>query len=124
MGANADHRSWDDYSLGRDTAQAHLGALDKVYDGMIGDHRKAIAVAGEVDPVTEDILIGQTAELEKFQWFVRAHLENSSGQLSTADDASEKGAAKSATARSHPQNDRRAGLPRGVRPVARYVDYS
>ena len=40
---------------------------------MIGDHRKAIAVAGDVDPVTEDILIGQTAELEKFQWFVRAH---------------------------------------------------
>jgi len=98
MGANADHRSWDDYSLGRDTAQAHLGALDKVYDGMIGDHRKAISVAGEVDPVTEDLLIGQTAELEKFQWFVRAHLENAAGQLPTADDVSEKGAARDASA--------------------------
>ena len=98
MGANADHRSWDDYSLGRDTALAHLGALDKVYDGMISDHRKAITMAGKVDPVTEDILTGQTAELEKFQWFVRAHLENSSGSLPTAGDSSEKGAAGSATA--------------------------
>ena len=98
MGAHADHRSWDDYSLGRDTAQAHLGALDKVYDGMIGDHRKAIAVAGEADPVTEDIFIGQTAELEKSQWFIRAHLENAAGSLPTADDASEKGAARDATA--------------------------
>nr|WP_277817430.1 ferritin-like domain-containing protein [Dietzia sp. E1] len=87
----------DDYSLGRGTAQAHLGALDKVHDGMIGDHRKAIAVAGEVDPLTEDLLIGQTAELEKFQWFVRAHLENAAGQLPTAGDVSEKGAAHDAT---------------------------
>lgn len=98
MGANADHRSWDDYALGRDTAQSHLGALDKVYDGMIADHREAIKLAGAVDPVTEDILIGQTGELEKFQWFVRAHLENASGVLSTAGDATEKGAAKDASA--------------------------
>ena len=98
MGANADHRSWDDYSLGRDTAQAHLGALDKVYDGMISDHSKAISVAGDVDPVTEDILIGQTAELEKFQWFVRAHLENAGGQLSTEGASTEKEAAEAASA--------------------------
>lgn len=31
--------------------------------------------------MTEDLLIGQTAELEKFQWFVRAHLENSKGDI-------------------------------------------
>ncbi|MEH6380916.1 MAG: ferritin-like domain-containing protein, partial [Dietzia cercidiphylli] len=80
------------------TAQAHLGALDKVYDGMIGDHRKAIAVAGEVDPVTEDILIGQSAELEKFQWFVRDHLENAAGSLPAADDSTEKCAARDASA--------------------------
>ena len=65
---------------------------------MISDHRKAISVAGDVDPVTEDILIGQTAELEKFQWFVRAHLENAAGSLPTADDASEKAAARDASA--------------------------
>lgn len=31
--------------------------------------------------MTEDLLIGQTVELEKFQWFVRAHLENSKGDI-------------------------------------------
>lgn len=80
-GAQVQERSWDDYALGRDTAQAHLAALDLVYTGMIADHRAAIELAGETDPVTEDLLIGQTAELEKFQWFVRAHLENQHGQL-------------------------------------------
>ena len=50
-----------------------------MYDGVISSNRKAITLAGELDPVTEDILIGQTAELEKFQWFVRAHLEGTQG---------------------------------------------
>ena len=27
------------------------------------------------------MLIGQTAELEKFQWFIRAHLEDTGGHL-------------------------------------------
>ncbi|CNJ25871.1 Ferritin%2C Dps family protein [Mycobacterium tuberculosis] len=48
---------------------------------MIEAHRKAIAFAGESDPVTEDLLIGQTAELEKFQWFIRAFLENGEGNI-------------------------------------------
>jgi starvation-inducible DNA-binding protein len=95
-GANVAQRTWDDYSLGRDTVTAHLAALDLVYDGVIGDHRKAIAIAAELDPVTEDLLIGQTAELEKFQWFVRAHLEDKGGHLPTADAGSEKSAAAAA----------------------------
>lgn len=117
MGANADHRSWDDYSLGRDTAQAHLGALDKVYDGVVGDHRKAIAVAGEVDPVTEDMLLGQTAELEKFQWFIRAHLENAAGNLPTADDVGEGRRPATRPPDSALEHDRRADpSPRGAGP--------
>jgi starvation-inducible DNA-binding protein len=32
-GALVAARSWDDYELTRDTAQAHLGALDLVYPG-------------------------------------------------------------------------------------------
>lgn len=68
-------RGWSDYELGRAGTQEHLAALNTVYDGVISSNRKAITLAGELDPVTEDILIGQTAELEKFQWFVRAHLE-------------------------------------------------
>lgn len=91
-------RSWSDYSIGRDTAQAHLGALDLVYDGFITSHRDAIARTGELDPVTEDVLIGQTAELEKFQWFVRAHLESYTGELSSAGATTEQQAADQARA--------------------------
>ncbi|MET0199173.1 MAG: DNA starvation/stationary phase protection protein [Rhodococcus fascians] len=89
-------RSWDDYSIGRATAIEHLGALDLVYVGVIGDTRKAIAEIGEIDPVTEDLLIGQSGQLELFHWFVRAHLENSGGQLSTAGASSETEAASNA----------------------------
>ncbi len=95
-GAIIKDRSWEDYSIGRDTVLAHLGALDKVYDGVVGENRQVIEDHGDLDPVTEDMLIGHTAELEKFQWFVRAHLESVSGDLSDADADSEKAAAKAA----------------------------
>ncbi len=95
-GALVDARSWDDYALGKDTAQAHLGALDLVYTGVIEDNRTAIDVVGEIDPVTEDLLIGQTGELEQFHWFVRAHLENSGGRLSTEGATTEVEAADAA----------------------------
>ncbi|MFC9764096.1 Dps family protein [Rhodococcus jostii] len=94
--AIARDRTWDDYSVKRDTAQAHLGALDLVYSGVVEDNRKAIAETGDLDPITEDLLIGQTGELEKFQWFVRAHLENSGGSLSNNGAHSEKQAAAQA----------------------------
>ncbi|MDT9593173.1 DNA starvation/stationary phase protection protein [Nocardioides zeae] len=89
-------RTWEDYSIGRDTAIAHLGALDLVYNGVVEDNRKAIELAGELDPVTEDLIIGQTAELEKFQWFVRAHLEDIGGRLSTGGASSEAAASDAA----------------------------
>ena len=95
-GAIEKNRTWDDYSVGRDTAQAHLAALDLVYDGLITDNRKAIDEVGKLDPITEDVLIGQTGQLEKFQWFVRAHLENAAGILPNADAQTEKDAADSA----------------------------
>ncbi|MDV7084365.1 Dps family protein [Rhodococcus opacus] len=94
--AIARDRTWDDYSVKRDTAQAHLGALDLVYSGVVEDNRKAISETGDLDPITEDLLIGQTGELEKFQWFVRAHLENSGGSLSNSGAHSEKQAAAQA----------------------------
>jgi starvation-inducible DNA-binding protein len=94
VGAIAADRTWDDYSIGRDTALAHLGALDLVYVGVVEDNRKAIEMAGEIDPVTEDMLIGQTAELEKFQWFVRAHLEDMGGSLANAGATTEEDAAE------------------------------
>jgi starvation-inducible DNA-binding protein len=95
-GAIIADRSWDDYSLERDTVQAHLAALDLVYDGVIADTRKGIEETEEPDPVTQDMLIGHAAELEKFQWFVRAHLENSGGQLTHEGAKTEKDAAKKA----------------------------
>lgn len=89
-------RSWDDYSLGRATTIAHLGALDEVYQGVITDHRKAATDVEELDDVTNDLLIGHLHELELFHWFVRAHLESSGGSLSTADETTEVGAAEKA----------------------------
>ncbi len=94
-------RTWDDYALGRAVVPAHLGALDRVYDGIIGSHREAIAAAADIDPITEDMLIAQTAKLELFQWFVRAHLQNTSGELPTADATSELDAAAAAATAEH-----------------------
>ncbi|OBK35590.1 DNA starvation/stationary phase protection protein [Mycobacterium sp. 1245111.1] len=99
-GAILKDRTWDDYSVSRDTVQAHLAALDLVYNGVIEDTRKAIQQTEKLDPVTQDILIDHAAELEKFQWFVRAHLENAGGSLAHAGKSTEKTAAKSAKGKS------------------------
>src|SRR4051794_1052738 len=95
-GAIIRDRSWDDYSVGRDTVQAHLAALDLVYNGVIADIRKAIATLDDLDLVSQDLLIGQAGQLEKFQWFVRAHLESAGGELANKGKNTEKGAAKAA----------------------------
>lgn len=95
-GAIINDRDWDDYSVGRDTVQAHLAALDLVYNGVIEDIRKAIDETDDLDPVTQDLLIGQAGQLEKFQWFVRAHLESAGGKLDHEGSTSEKGAANAA----------------------------
>ncbi|MEU6405794.1 DNA starvation/stationary phase protection protein [Streptomyces sp. NPDC046985] len=86
-------RSWEDYSIGRADAIAHLGALNVVYTGLVEDLRASIKEAGDIDPATEDMLIGQLRDLEQFQWFVRAHLESAGGTLATGDAHSEKEAA-------------------------------
>ncbi|GAA5146796.1 DNA starvation/stationary phase protection protein [Nocardioides marinquilinus] len=95
-GALVAARTWDEYSIGRDTTQAHLGALDLVYQGVITSYRDAIKELDDLDLVTQDMLIGQTDKLELFHWFVRAHLEDKSGALSTADAHSEQEAARAA----------------------------
>jgi starvation-inducible DNA-binding protein len=92
-GAIIKDRTWDDYSVGRDTAQAHLAALDLVYTGVIKDIRKSIDRLEDLDLVSQDFLIDHAGELEKFQWFVRAHLENSGGQLANKGATTEKAAA-------------------------------
>lgn len=95
-GAIVAGRTWEDYSLGRASTIAHLGALDEVYVGVITDHRAAATATEELDDVTNDLLIGHLHELELFHWFVRAHLESSGGDLSTAGESTETGAASKA----------------------------
>ena len=84
-GAIAKFRTWDDYPLNREPTVRHLSALDSVYSGVVRDHRKAMTQLGELDPVTEDLFIGHLAELEQFQWFVRAHLQDASGDVTFRD---------------------------------------
>ncbi|NLT54959.1 MAG: DNA starvation/stationary phase protection protein [Actinomycetales bacterium] len=73
--------SWDDYAIGRADAITHLTALDVVYTGVITRHRAVIGELEELDLVTQDLLIDHVEQLELFQWFVRAHLENAGGEL-------------------------------------------
>jgi starvation-inducible DNA-binding protein len=93
-GALVAQRTWDDYSIGRADTNAHLAALDLVYSGVIEDHREAIEKTEEADPVTQDLLIGQSGALEQFHWFVRAHLETDAGTLITEGTRTEKTAAR------------------------------
>jgi starvation-inducible DNA-binding protein len=88
-------RGWDDYSLLRATTDEHLAALDLVYAGVISDHRRAIAEFDDLDLVSQDVLIAQAEQLEMFQWFVRAHLEDSSGNLRHGGAVTEQEAADS-----------------------------
>lgn len=89
-----DGRSSDgDYALGRGPVMAHLGALDKVYERVISGHRDAISAVEKIDPVSEDLLVGQTATLDLHHWFVRAHLSDTDGKLATFGNESELEAA-------------------------------
>jgi starvation-inducible DNA-binding protein len=96
-GAIVAQRDWDDYAVARAGAIEHLGALDLVYTGVISSLRQVAADVEDADPVTNDLLIGQLGELELFHWFVRAHLENAGGVLSTEGARTETGAARSAS---------------------------
>lgn len=91
-------RTWDDYDIGKATVPEHMAALDVVYSGLIEGHRKTEEKVGEMDPVTQDLLITQLGRLELLQWFVRAHVESGEGEILTSSD-SEQGAAKKARER-------------------------
>ena len=97
-GSIVEGRSWKDYSIGRAVTQEHLGALEMVYVGVITDHRKAAETFSELDPVSEDLVIGHLRQLELFHWFIRAHLENAGGEIVTSDATTETEAADAAEA--------------------------
>jgi starvation-inducible DNA-binding protein len=81
----ASARTWEEYDLKRADVQTHLAALNKVYEGVVSDHRRVLEALDDIDLVSQDMIIGQTEQLEMFQWFVRAHLETVDGRL--PDDA-------------------------------------
>jgi len=95
-GALVKQRSWDDYSIGRADTIEHLAALNVVFGGIIEGHRAAIDTTDELDLVTQDMLIGQAEQLEQFHWFIRAHLEDKGGSLSTEGASTEAQAAQQA----------------------------
>lgn len=92
-GALVAARSWDDYAIARATTTQHLAALDLVYTGLIAAQREAMDEIEPLDVVTHDMLLGQVSELEKFQWFMRSHLENAGGALVSGDATHELDAA-------------------------------
>lgn len=98
-GGIVQRRDWDDYSIGRADAIAHLGALDVVYQGIIADHRAAADETEKLDAVTNDMLIGHLHTLELFHWFIRAHLETPTGTLNTDGATTAKAGAKRAKTR-------------------------
>jgi starvation-inducible DNA-binding protein len=71
-----------------------------VYTGVIEDTRKCIETLEDLDLVSQDMIISHAGELEKFQWFVRAHLENSGGQLANEGARTERAAATKAKKKS------------------------
>jgi starvation-inducible DNA-binding protein len=80
-GAIVRARTWDDYEIDRAPTVQHLVALDHVYSGVIADHRAAMEELGDLDPVSEDLVIGHLRDLELFQWFVRSHLMDATGDV-------------------------------------------
>ncbi|HET6153751.1 MAG TPA: DNA starvation/stationary phase protection protein [Marmoricola sp.] len=90
-------RTWDDYDIGRAGTQEHLAALDVVYQGVIESYRSGMKELDDLDLVTQDMFIGQIEQLELFGWFVRAHLEDKGGRLSTSGQTTEEGAARAAS---------------------------
>ena len=81
-GAIVRDRTWDDYSVGRDTVPAHSGRTGPGLQRRDRRHPQGHRRDRRLDPVTQDMLIAQAGALEKFQWFVRAHLESAGGKLS------------------------------------------
>jgi starvation-inducible DNA-binding protein len=92
-------RTWQDYSLERADALSHLGALDLVYEGVLADHRAAIEFVSDLDPMSEDLLVGQTRQLQQYHWFIRAHLADWAGGMANAGADTEMGAAQAVSAK-------------------------
>jgi starvation-inducible DNA-binding protein len=93
-----DMRATDEqYALGRAPVMAHLGALDKVYENVGAAHRSAIEQVSNIDPISEDLLVSQARRLELNHWFIRAHVSDTDGRLTTEGSVDQLDAATAAT---------------------------
>lgn len=90
----AANRTWGDYTLNRASTMQHLAALNQVYNGLIEDHRKIMDELDDLDLVSQDMLIGQLEKLENFHWFVRAHLEDTNGEIISEEEKHLRDAAR------------------------------
>ncbi|EPI52212.1 DNA starvation/stationary phase protection protein [Gardnerella pickettii] len=69
-------RTWKRFALsGRKSTKEYLQALIEYYNDMIADDRNAIAQLDNLDIVSSNIIQDHVQQLEKFQWFMRSHLE-------------------------------------------------
>ncbi|OTA26778.1 DNA starvation/stationary phase protection protein [Alloscardovia macacae] len=69
------NRDWAELELtGTQSTEAYIKALVAYYDEFIQNDRNAIAELDELDIVSSNIIQDHVQDLEKFQWFLRAHL--------------------------------------------------
>ena len=89
----AQRRTWNDYSINRATAQAHLAALDLWYTNLIAASAIASTRWNSSTPCRTASCSGSPRKLEQQHWFVRAHLEDSAGGMQHAGTVTERAAA-------------------------------
>lgn len=69
------NRSWDKFELtGRKSVEEYLKALVAYYEQFIAADREAIKQLDELDVISSNIVQDHVQDLEKFLWFMRAHL--------------------------------------------------
>ncbi|EGT4752413.1 Dps family protein [Alloscardovia omnicolens] len=69
------NRDWAEFDLtGTNSTEAYIKALIAYYDEFIINDRNAIAELDELDVISSNIIQDHVQDLEKFQWFLRAHL--------------------------------------------------
>ena len=69
------HRTWDQFSLtGYRDALDYVKALADYYASFVENDRQAIKQLDDLDVVSSNIIQDHVQSLEKFLWFLRAHL--------------------------------------------------
>lgn len=73
--AIARNRDWKEFTLtGTGSTTDYIKALIAYYDELIAADRRAIEELDDLDIVSSNIVQDHVQDVEKFQWFLRAHL--------------------------------------------------